>query len=182
MSDEDDKNASPVAAITLPSHPLAAGYWSHLVVALLLVIMNLGFMVGLLSASYTVYLEANAVSDVTPAKRLDAVEKTAEGGRAELVRSITSLGIDQHFANISNSFSTHRRFYERLLRSDEDFSKLMHLQQIGVTHFAGIIGQSEAWQHRYTQGLITLPGNSAKRQLVIKQTIDALQELPKLAD
>ncbi|HSG60906.1 MAG TPA: hypothetical protein VLA24_05660 [Pseudomonadales bacterium] len=182
MSDEADNQDSQSAQTKPQPHPLAKGYWSHLATAVILVIINLGFMVGLLSSTYSVYQEANAVSDVTPAKRLDAVEAMAQGGRAELIRSITSLGIDKHFSNISQSFTTHRRFYERLLRSDEDFSKLMHLQQNGVTHFAGIIGQSDAWQQRYTQGLMSLPVNSARRQFVIRQTMDALQELPRLSD
>lgn len=185
MSDEDNKeagNASEAEASKPPVHPLAVGYWSHAVVPVLLVVINLVFMVGLLKASHSVYLHANSVSGVTPAKRLDAVQETAESGRAELVRTIASLGIGEHFKNISGHLETHRTFYRRMLRSDEDFSKLMHLQQNGVSHFAAIIGQSEVWQQRYTQRLMPLPVNSAKRQLIIRQTMSALQELPTLAD
>lgn len=180
---EDEKNPDKEEAPTKPPrHPLSVGYWTHTATPIVLVLVNMVFLIGLLNASYSVYLHANSISDVTPAKRLDAVQLTAEGGRAELVRSIASLGIDGHFANISNSLQTHRSFYERLLRSDEDFSKLMHLQQNGVSHFAAIIGQSDVWQQRYTEGLLSLPVHSAKRQFVIRQTIDDLQALPQLAN
>ncbi len=182
MSEDEqipDKEEAPAKP---PRHPLAVGYWTHLATPILLVLVNMAFLVGLLNAVYSIYLHANSISDVTPAKRLDSLQMTAEGGRAELVRSIASLGIDGHFANISKSLQTHRSFYERLLRSDEDFSKLMHLQQNGISHFAAIIGQSDVWQQRYTEGLLALPVHSAKRQFVIRQTIDNLQALTPLAN
>jgi len=182
VTTDDTLTADDTASLKPPKHPLAVGYWSHITAAILLIVLNLIFMVGLFKASYSVYLEANAVAAVTPAKRLDAIQITAENGRAELLRSITNLGIDQTLGNVASHLQIYRNFYERLLRSDEDFSKLMHLQQNGVTHFAGIIGQSSVWQKRYTQTLLPLPVNSARRQLVVRQTIDSLQELPTLAN
>ena len=182
MSDVDDTSTEIAQDASEPIHPLAVGYWRHLIFAIVIMVTNIAVLVGLISASYGVYQRAKSVAEITPVKRLDVVQEALEGGRASLQAEMTSLGIKQQMNNLGGAFDAHRRFYQNLLASERDFSRLLHRQQNSVTYFASAIGRSDAWQKRYTDTLLTLPGHSAQRQLIIQQTHDNLQSLPALAD
>lgn len=182
MSDFDETSAEVSPEVAQSIHPLAVGYWRHLILSVVIIVANIAVLVGLISASYGVFQRAKSVAEITPVKRLDVVQATLEGGRESLQAEIATLGIKQQMDNLGGSFDAHRRFYQNLLASERDFSRLLHRQQNGVTYFASAIGRSDVWQKRYTDKLLSLPGHSAQRQLIIQQTQDNLQSLPTLAD
>jgi hypothetical protein len=182
VSDPDNMSteAAPEEAVVI--HPLAVGYWRHMILAIVIMVTNIAVLVGLISASYGVYQRAKSVAEITPVKRLDVVQETLEGGRASLQSEMSTFGIHQQVSKLGSVFDAHRHFYQTLLASEHDFSRLLHRQQNSVTFYATRIGRSSVWQQRYTNSLLALPGRSAQRQFIIQQTHDSLLSLPTLAD
>ena len=182
MSDPDNMSTEDVPEEAVVIHPLAVGYWRHMILAIVIMVANIAVLVGLISTSYGVYQRAKAVAEVTPVKRLDGVKATLESGAASLQSEMSTFGIHQQVSKLGRVFDAHRRFYQTLLASEHDFSRLLHRQQNSVTFYATRIGRSSVWQQRYTNSLLALPGRSAQRQFIIQQTHDSLLSLPTLAD
>lgn len=169
-------------ALKAPKSPFAKGYWGHLLGAILLVLLNFAVLIGLMAWSYEVYQEAKRVAQVTPDKRIKAMQVRAKEGRKSLFVTVSDLGLDAKLKALSESLEGHRQFYQDMLSSEEDFSRLLHLQQIGVSHFADNIGQSKVWQDQYIQHLLPLPTKSAKRQNFLLHNLEKLQQVPTMSE